>query len=89
MVCLTVASAISLVGVTSTGCLLGGDKLGKRGMPSQEVGKGAADSLISNLRCDACVDEYLQDQLIVFMALGRWGLETSTGFISVLSTLIG
>jgi RNA 3'-terminal phosphate cyclase (ATP) len=35
------------------------------------VGKGAADSLIRNLSCDACVDEYLQDQLIVFMALAK------------------
>jgi len=60
---------LSLVATTSTGCLLGSDKLGKRGVPAADVGRDAAESLTKQLRRDSCVDDHLQDQLIVFMAL--------------------
>jgi len=62
---------ISIVASTSSGCLLGSDRLGKRGVQAVDVGREAAEALTKQLRRDACVDEHLQDQLIVFMALAK------------------
>ncbi|XP_053324898.1 RNA 3'-terminal phosphate cyclase [Spea bombifrons] len=62
-------SGIIIVAETSTGCLFAGSALGKRGVTADRVGAEAADILLRNLRHGGCVDEYLQDQLIIFMAL--------------------
>ena len=54
---------------TSTGCLLAGSSLGKRGVQAEEVGRQAAQMLLDNLQNGGCVDEHLQDQvrqLLVF-----------------------
>ncbi|XP_038069258.1 RNA 3'-terminal phosphate cyclase-like [Patiria miniata] len=60
---------IIVVADTSTGCKLAGSTLGKKGVPAEQVGKEAAEMLLRNLDHGGCVDEYLQDQLIIFMAL--------------------
>ncbi|XP_053549709.1 RNA 3'-terminal phosphate cyclase [Bombina bombina] len=62
-------SGIIVIAETSTGCLFAGSALSKRGVPADKVGAEAADILLRNLRHGGCVDEYLQDQLIIFMAL--------------------
>ncbi|AMM54647.1 RNA 3'-terminal phosphate cyclase [Pyrococcus kukulkanii] len=52
-----------------TDCLrLGGDALGKRGKPAEVVGKEAAQELLEQLKTGACVDKFLGDQLIPFIA---------------------
>lgn len=61
---------ILLVAETSRGCLLGASARGERGVTAEAVGSIAAASLLADLRGGACVDEHLQDQLVVFMALG-------------------
>ncbi|XP_033636521.1 RNA 3'-terminal phosphate cyclase-like [Asterias rubens] len=62
---------ITVVAETSSSCRLAGSALGKRGVPAENVGKEAAQMLLNNLEHGGCVDEYLQDQLIIFMALAE------------------
>ncbi|KAK1328857.1 hypothetical protein QTO34_011027 [Cnephaeus nilssonii] len=56
-------SGIIIVAETSTGCLLAGSALGKRGVNADKVGIDAAEMLLANLRHGGAVDEYLQDQV--------------------------
>ncbi len=49
--------------------VLGADSLGERGKSSEAVGQEAATALIKEVSSGACVDRYLADQLIPFMAL--------------------
>uniref|UniRef100_A0A914V9X2 RNA 3'-terminal phosphate cyclase n=1 Tax=Plectus sambesii TaxID=2011161 RepID=A0A914V9X2_9BILA len=57
---------------TSTGCILGADALGgKKGTTAEELGEEAAKSLIKNIQAGGCVDEHLQDQLIIFAVLAK------------------
>jgi RNA 3'-terminal phosphate cyclase (ATP) len=48
---------------TTTGCLLAASALGKRGTQAADVGKEAAEDLLSDLSCEPCVDRHLQDQV--------------------------
>lgn len=64
-------TGIIIVAETSTGCLLAGSALGKKGVPAETVGENAAQMLLQNLHHDGCVDDYLQDQLILLMALAK------------------
>ncbi len=49
--------------------ILGADYLGERGKRAEEVGHEAAAGLIKEIISGACVDHYLADQLIPFMAI--------------------
>ncbi|XP_013407646.1 RNA 3'-terminal phosphate cyclase [Lingula anatina] len=64
-------TGVILVAETSTGCRLAGSALGQKGLPAQDVGESAATMLLTSLEHGGCVDEYLQDQLIIFMALAK------------------
>lgn len=75
-------SGIIVVAETSTGCRLAGSSLGKRGKQAEDVGREAADELLKNLQHGGCVDEYLQDQLIIFMALAKGQSRVRTGPIT-------
>lgn len=66
-----VGCGILILATTSTGCLIAGSSLGEQGKPAEKVGEEAAAELIRNLGDGGCVDEYLQDQLIIFMALAN------------------
>jgi RNA 3'-terminal phosphate cyclase (ATP) len=48
---------------------LGGSALGEKGLPSERVGKYAAEEIIREMRSGASVDIHLADQLIPYMAL--------------------
>ncbi len=50
-------------------CILGADALGEAGKPAEKVGEEAARKLIEEIGAAATVDEHLQDQLLLFMAL--------------------
>lgn len=65
----TTGVAILLVAETTTGCLLGGSSVGAKGQRAEDVAVSAADELIRYLEEGGCVDQYLQDQLIIYMAL--------------------
>lgn len=62
-------SGIVLWAETDAGCVLGGSALGSKGKASADVANTAVEELVRNINHGGCVDEYLQDQIIVFMAL--------------------
>lgn len=72
-------NGIIIVAETSTGCILAGSALGKRGVSADRVGLEAAEMLLMNLRHGGCVDQYLQDQIIIFMALAKGVSRVRTG----------
>jgi RNA 3'-terminal phosphate cyclase (ATP) len=56
---------------TDDGCLIGGSAVSTREKKPEMVGEEAARELVRNLSHGGCVDEYLQDQIIVFLALAK------------------
>jgi len=76
-------SGISIVARTGEGCLLGSDGLGKRGVEPYKVGSEAAESLLKELRMESCVDQHLQDQLIIFMALANGTSSVKVGELTL------
>ncbi len=49
--------------------ILGGDALGERGKPAEEVGREAAQQLLEDLESGATLDRYMADQIIPFIGL--------------------
>ncbi|XP_074640678.1 RNA 3'-terminal phosphate cyclase-like [Tubulanus polymorphus] len=76
-------TGIIIMAETSTRCRLAGSALGKKGVPAEKVGEEAADMLLNNLEHQGCVDEYLQDQLIIFMALAKGHSTLKCGALSL------
>ncbi|KAL5021641.1 hypothetical protein ScPMuIL_000796 [Solemya velum] len=64
-------AGITIVGETSTGCLIAGTALGKKGVPAEKVGEQAGEMLLNNLFNAGCVDDFLQDQVVLLMALAK------------------
>ncbi|XP_034940740.1 RNA 3'-terminal phosphate cyclase [Chelonus insularis] len=63
-------SGINVVCQTNTGCVLGGSGLGSnRGESKADPAIEAANQILNPLLDGACVDEHMQDQLILLMAL--------------------
>lgn len=56
---------------TTTNCTLGGSAINGRNQKPFETGQKAANELIDVIRAKSCVDTYIQDQLIIFMALAK------------------
>lgn len=71
-------TGIFLLAETTTGCLLSGSALGRRGLPAADVARTAVEELLKSLTVNACVDEHLQDQLLIMMSLaaGKSSLKT-------------
>ena len=76
-------TGITLVAHTSTGERLVGNALGAKGVPAQDIGRQAADSLIANLRHGGAMGEWLTDQIIVFMGLADGVSSIRTGPLSL------
>ena len=55
----------------------GGVALGKRGLKAEKVGQNCAEAILSELKSGACVDMYLADQLIPYIALAGGGSFTT------------
>ncbi|KAK8397539.1 hypothetical protein O3P69_004357 [Scylla paramamosain] len=72
-------SGIVLWAKTSTGCILGGSALGKRGREAEEDGCTAASEIISCVENRLCLDSYAQDQVIIYMALAEGKSRIRTG----------
>lgn len=70
---------IMIVAYSDTGCVYGGNAVGKKGKPSESVGEEAAASLATDIQSGSCVDSYLQDQLVLFMALAKGRSRMRTG----------
>lgn len=72
-------SGIIAIAETTTGCLFGESANGERGVPSEETGKNVGKGLVKALRSGGCVDDYLQDQVVIFMALAKGKSAIRTG----------
>ncbi|XP_029904620.1 RNA 3'-terminal phosphate cyclase [Myripristis murdjan] len=76
-------NGIIIMAESSTGCLFAGSALGKKGVYADKVGIEAAEMLLRNIRNNGCVDEFLQDQLIIFMALAKGTSRIRTGAVTL------
>ncbi|XP_037046686.1 RNA 3'-terminal phosphate cyclase isoform X2 [Bradysia coprophila] len=64
---------------TNTNCILGGSALGSRKESCFDSGKRAATEIVNLIPIRACVDDHVQDQLIIFMALANGLSRIRTG----------
>lgn len=62
-------SGIVLWAELEGGGFIGGSAVGRKGIDAFKTGEEAAKSLLNGLDAGGCVDEWLQDQIIIFMAL--------------------
>lgn len=76
-------SGILIIAKMTSGCLLAGSALGSPKHAPAEVGIQAALELCSTLADGGCVDEYLQDQLIIYMALAGGMSEMLVGSLTL------
>jgi len=76
-------SGIVLVAHTSTGCVMGGSALGSPKKTPEETGKKCANELLEAVESGGCTDKYVQDQLILFMALAAGESRVRTGPITL------
>ncbi|XP_028301255.1 RNA 3'-terminal phosphate cyclase [Gouania willdenowi] len=76
-------TGIIIIAESSTGCLFAGSALGKKGVYADKVGIEAAEMLLRNIRHNGCVDEFLQDQMIIFMALANGTSRIRTGAVTL------
>ncbi|TNN36615.1 RNA 3'-terminal phosphate cyclase [Liparis tanakae] len=76
-------NGIIIIAESSTGCVFAGSALGKKGVYVDKIGIEAAEMLLRNIRHNGCVDEFLQDQLIIFMALAKGTSRIRTGAVTL------
>ncbi|KAI0670657.1 RNA 3'-terminal phosphate cyclase [Trametes maxima] len=76
-------SGIVLWAETEEGCIFGGSALGGKGTDPKDVGRGAAEELAANLAHGGCVDEHMQDQMIIFLALAKGKSKIKSGPLSL------
>jgi RNA 3'-terminal phosphate cyclase (ATP) len=60
-------------GITLWCGTIGASSLGERGVRAEKVGSDAANTMVSELKSGSCVDIYLADQLIPYMAMAGGG----------------
>ncbi|KAJ3219552.1 hypothetical protein HDU67_000497 [Dinochytrium kinnereticum] len=68
---------------TSTGCRITGSSLGAPRTSAEDVGKKAAEMLLEQWSGGGCCDEYLQDQILIFMALAEGTSKVLSGPLSL------
>jgi len=76
-------TGLIIVATTTSGCIFGTSSLGEMGKTAEAVGKEAAEELVKNIKYGGCVEEYLQDQLIIYMALANGESKMLSGPISL------
>lgn len=72
-------SGCILTAITTTDCFLGADSLGEKKVNAIELGSTAAKQIIKFITNRICVDENVQDQLIIYMALAKGNSVILTG----------
>ncbi len=76
-------SSIFIKAETSTGCVLGSSAIGNPKVKPWKTGEKAALELLESLSSGACVDQWMQDQLIMYMALARGKSRVRTGALTL------
>lgn len=72
-------SGLILGASTTSGRVLGSSVLGERKVQPYQIGASAAEELLSVLQNRECTDQYVQDQLIIYMALANGSSTMQTG----------
>ena len=72
-------SSIFIKAKTTTGCVLGSSALGSPKISPEKTGQKAAQTLFEYIEQGICLDEYAQDQVIIFMALAKGCSKFLTG----------
>lgn len=62
-------AGVILIAESSLSCIFGATAEARRGLVGEKETLAAVKELAATLGTDACVDEWLQDQLIIFAAL--------------------
>lgn len=78
-------SGIVLWAELDGGGVIGGSAVGAKSFEPEKTGEQAADELVRGLNEGGCVDEWLQDQIIIFMALadGKSEVRCGTGGLTL------
>lgn len=81
-------SSLTLLAHTSTGCILGSSAIGSPKTPPSQTGESAAASLLGVIvdHPGACLDDYCQDQVIMYMALAQGTSSVRTSYPLTLHT---
>ena len=74
---------VEVYATTARGQVLGASSVGRRGVRAEAVAAEAAEHLLADLAQGGAVDEYLQDQLLVFMAMARGRSALRVGRLSL------
>jgi RNA 3'-terminal phosphate cyclase (ATP) len=76
---------ILVVATTNTGCIFGGSSLSSpyKKQRAEDIATDACHELWTTLEANCCVDEWLQDQLILFMTLASGQSTIITGSLSL------
>mmetsp|Transcript_564 Transcript_564/g.1005 ORF Transcript_564/g.1005 Transcript_564/m.1005 type:complete len:412 (+) Transcript_564:97-1332(+) len=77
------ASGILIIAKTDTNCIFGASALGSRSEKPERTVEKAAQELLDSLNSGGCVDAWLQDQLIIFMALAQGESKIRTGCLTL------
>ncbi len=64
-------TSLVLLAETDTGLILGADSIGELRKSAEDVGKQAANTLLTDIKAKPAVDEFLADMLIPYMALAK------------------
>lgn len=75
--------SIVITALTEKGCILGSSALSEPGRSSEQVGQAAAEDMLEALATGACVDQWMQDQLIIYMALADGDSKISCGQLTL------
>ncbi|XP_016995696.2 RNA 3'-terminal phosphate cyclase [Drosophila takahashii] len=75
-------AGILMTAHTTGGCILGAASLGQKRVDGQALGSEASLRLAEYVRKEICVDEHMQDQLIIYMALAAGRSRMRTGPLS-------
>jgi len=78
---LSSGSAITLVSFFGN-CFLGASSIGERGKSAEKVGQEAASLLKRNLDSGACLDEWMADQILPYLALAKGKSEVSVARVT-------
>jgi len=74
-------SQINIIGELEN-TVFGTDNLGKLGKSAETIGKEAALEFLREIKSNACLDKYLADQILVFMALSPGKSEVTVSEIT-------
>jgi RNA 3'-terminal phosphate cyclase (ATP)/RNA 3'-terminal phosphate cyclase (GTP) len=78
---LSTGSGITLVSFFGN-CFLGASSIGERGKSAEKVGQEAASLLKRNLDSGACLDEWMVDQILPYLAFAKGKSEVSVAKIT-------